>query len=67
MGRAYWEMIDDEISRDGWSRGMTQAILNGRKMYVVDAHRGDLLPRYIVRADSLLGTFLESKRELAAW
>lgn len=60
-------MIDDEISRDGWSRGMTQAILNGRKMYVVDAHRGDLLPRYIVRADSLLGTFLESKRELAAW
>jgi hypothetical protein len=44
---------------------MTQAILNGRKLYVVDAHRGDLLSRYVVRADTLPGEFLVLKRELA--
>jgi hypothetical protein len=45
---------------------MTQAILNGRKLYVVDAHRGDLLPRYVVSADTLFAAFMELKRELAA-
>ncbi len=52
-------MIADEISR------MSEAILNGKKMYVVDAHRGGLLPRYIARADTLLGAFLELKRALS--
>jgi hypothetical protein len=66
MSRVYWEMIADETSRDGWSWGMTQAILNGKRMYVVDALRGELLPRFVVRADALLGAFMELKRELAA-
>jgi hypothetical protein len=64
MGRAYWEMIADEISRDGWSWGMCEAILVGRRMWVVDAHRGDLYPRHVVNGDTLLGAFLELKREL---
>jgi hypothetical protein len=64
MGRAYWEMIAGEISRDGWSWGISEAVTNGRPMYVVDAHRGGLLPRYVVRVDTLLGAFLALKREL---
>lgn len=59
-------MIADEISRDGWCWGMSEAILNGKKNYVVDAHRGHLVPRNIVRADTLLSAFFELKRELAA-
>jgi hypothetical protein len=27
MGRAYWEMIADEISCDGWSWGMCEVIV----------------------------------------
>jgi Fe-S cluster biosynthesis and repair protein YggX len=57
MARAYWKIIADEISRDGWCWGMTQAILNGKRLFVVDAHQGRLLPRYVVRADTLLGFF----------
>jgi len=41
---------------------MSEAIIEGKRMFVVDAHRGDLLPRHIVRADTLLGAFLELKR-----
>jgi len=64
MGKAYWEIIADEISRDGWSWGMVEAIVKGWRMYVVDAHAGNLLPRYVVHADTLLGAFLHLKREL---
>ena len=59
-----WEIIADEISRDGWCWGMSEAIIEGKRMFVVDAHRGDLLPRHIVKADTLLGAFLELKNEL---
>jgi hypothetical protein len=55
MGKAYWEIISEEISRDGWSWGMVEATVKGRQMYVVDAHRGNLTPRYVVRADTLPG------------
>ena len=64
MERAYWEMIADDISRDGWCWGMSEAIIEGKRMFVVDAHRGDRLPRHIVSADTLLGAFLELKNEL---
>jgi len=59
-----WEIIADEISRDGWCWGMSEAIIEGKRMFVVDAHRGDLLPRHIVKADTLLDAFLELKNEL---
>lgn len=60
MGRAYWEMIADEISRDGWCWGMCEAVVNGEQMFVVDALRGDLVPRYVVKADSLLGAIFSA-------
>ena len=62
--KAYWEIIADEISRDGWSWGMTEAVIGGRRVHVVDAHAGNLLPRYVVHADTLLGAFLQLKRDL---
>jgi hypothetical protein len=55
MGRAYWKMVADKISRDSWCWGMSEAMVNSRKTFVVDAHRGYLLPRSVVRADTLLG------------
>jgi len=38
--------------------------VNSRKTFVVDAHRGELIPRYILRADTLIGAFMELRREL---
>ena len=35
MGRAYWEMIADEISRAGWSWGMCEAMRNWCKLQIV--------------------------------
>lgn len=43
---------------------MCEAVMNGQRMYVVDAHKGGLAPRYIVRADTLLGAILKLKWEL---
>ena len=36
-----WEAIADSLARDGWSWGIVRALLNGRLLWVADAHRGD--------------------------
>jgi hypothetical protein len=37
-----WEIIADNLSKAGWSRGCVSAIdSNGRTIWIADAHRGD--------------------------
>ena len=58
----YWEIIADQLSRDGWSWGYTSLLDSaGRTMFNVDAHRGDG-KRYVVCADELLTAFSELQR-----
>jgi hypothetical protein len=53
------EIIADNLSKAGWSRGCVSAVdSNGRTIFVADAHRGDG-KRFIVRADEKLISFLE--------
>jgi hypothetical protein len=53
------EIIDDNLSKAGWSWGCVSAIdREGRTIWITDAHRDDGR-RFIVRADELLTAFLE--------
>jgi hypothetical protein len=55
----YWEIIADNLSKDGWSRGCVSVVDScGRTIFVADAHRGDG-KRFVVRADEKLTAFLE--------
>jgi hypothetical protein len=55
----YWEIIADNLSKEGWSWGCVSAIdSNGRTIWIVDAHRDDG-KRFVVRADGKLTAFLE--------
>jgi len=55
----YWEIIADNLSKDGWSWGCVSAIhSNGRTIWIVDAHRGDG-KRFVVRADEKLTAFAD--------
>jgi len=37
-----WEIIANNLSKAGWSWGCVSALdLEGRTMWIVDAHRGD--------------------------
>jgi hypothetical protein len=54
-----WEVIADNLSKAGWSRGCVSAIdSNGRIIWIVDAHRGDG-KRFVVRADEKRTAFME--------
>jgi len=49
----------DNLSKAGWSWGCVSTVdLNGRTIFVVDAHRGDG-KRFVVRADEKLTAFIE--------
>jgi hypothetical protein len=55
----YWELIADNLSKAGWSRGCVSAVdSNGRTIWIADAHR-DNGKRFVVRADDKLTAFLE--------
>jgi len=42
IARACWEIIADNLSKAGWSRGCVSAVdLGARTIFVADAHRGD--------------------------
>jgi len=57
-----WEIIADHLSKAGWSWGCVSAVdLEGRTIWVTDAHRGDG-KRFIVRADEKLTAFFELER-----
>jgi hypothetical protein len=59
-----WEIIADNLSKAGWSRGCVSAIdSNGRTIWIVDAHRADG-KRFVVRADEKLTAFLELESAL---
>jgi len=54
-----WEIIADNLSKPGWSLGYVSALdLEGRTIWIVDAHRGDG-QHFIVRTDEKLTAFVE--------
>ena len=56
------EIITDNLSKAGWSRGCVSALdSKGRTIWIVDAHRDDG-KRFVVRADEKLTAFLELER-----
>jgi hypothetical protein len=58
------EIIADNLSKAGWSLGWVSAVdLQGRTIWIVDAHRGDG-KRFIVRADEKLTEFVELERAI---
>jgi hypothetical protein len=59
-----WEIIADNLHDAGWSVGWVAAVdREGRTIWIVDAHRDDGR-RFIVRADEILGAFVELEREV---
>jgi hypothetical protein len=55
----YWAIIADNLKERGWSLGWVSALdLEGRTIWIVDAHRGDG-KRFVVRADEKLTAFME--------
>src|SRR5262249_21282099 len=59
----YWEIIDDNLSKTGWSWGCVSAVdSKGRTIWIVDAHRDG--KRFVVRADQKLIAFLELERAI---
>jgi hypothetical protein len=52
-----WEVVADNLKKAGLSSGWVSALdLEGRTIWIVDAHRGDG-KRFIVRADERRLTF----------
>ena len=55
----YWEIIADNLKKVGWSLGWVSAVdLQGRTIWIADAHRGDG-KRFVVLRDEKLTAFLE--------
>jgi hypothetical protein len=55
----YWEIIADNLSKDGWSWGCVATVdRHGLTIFVADAHRDDN-QRFVVRADEKLTAFVE--------
>jgi hypothetical protein len=55
----YWEIIADNLSKAGWSRGCVSAVdSEGRTIWIADAHRDDG-KRFVVRTDEKLTAFVE--------
>jgi hypothetical protein len=55
----YWEIIAENLSKAGWSRGCVSAVDHeGRIMWIADAHRDDD-KHFVVHADEKLTAFLE--------
>jgi hypothetical protein len=54
-----WEIIAHNLKEAGWSLGWVSALdLEGRTIWIVDAHRDDE-KRFIVRAAQKLTAFVE--------
>jgi hypothetical protein len=54
-----WEIIADNLSKAGWSRGSISAVDScWRTIFVADAYRDDG-KRFVVRADEKLTAFME--------
>jgi hypothetical protein len=60
----HWEIIAENISKSGWSRGCVATVdSRARRIFVADAHPGDG-KRFVVRADEKLTAFLELERAI---
>ena len=63
----YWEIIADNLSKAGWSWGGISTVdSEGRRIWIVDAHRGDG-NRFVVRVTSSRRdrTFFEAASQTA--
>ena len=61
-----WEIIADNLKKAGWSLGYVSAVdLEGRTIWIVDAHRGDG-KRFVVRSDENLTAFIELESAIRA-
>jgi hypothetical protein len=50
----YWQIIADNLSKTGWSRGCVSVIdSNGQTIWIADAHRGNA-KRFVAHADEKL-------------
>jgi hypothetical protein len=55
----YWEIIADNLSKAGWSWGVSSGFTReGKRIFIADAHKDDG-KRYISRADEILTAFLQ--------
>jgi hypothetical protein len=54
----YWEIIADNLRKAGWSLGWVSCDLEGRTIWIVDAHRDDG-KRFVVHAEEKLTAFVE--------
>lgn len=56
MSAARWEQTADRLAAGGWSWGSLQAVIDGRLVWVVDAHRDDG-QRFVAHATGLDDAF----------
>jgi hypothetical protein len=62
----YCEVIDDNLSKAGWSWGCVSAVdREGRTIWIADAHRDDG-KRFVVRADERVSAFVELESAIPA-
>src|SRR5215471_4471169 len=60
----YCEVIDDNLSKAGWSWGCVSALnAQGRTIWIADAHRGDGRG-FVVHAEEKLSAFVELERQV---
>jgi len=59
LGVKDWEIVADNLSKAGWSRGYVSTLdSHGRTIWIADAHRDDG-KRFVVHADEKLTAFVE--------
>jgi len=62
----YCEVIDDNLSKAGWSWGCVSAVdSQGRTIWIVDAHPDDR-ERFVVWVDEMVTAFLELESVIRA-
>lgn len=58
---SYWELVADEIRREGWSIGWARVATDDRLLWSADAHRDDGR-RFIARAEELATAMIELQK-----
>ena len=57
--KRYWEIVRDNLRKDGWNCGcISSTNCDGRQFWVVAAERSDV-GRFIVQSDEKLSAFIE--------
>lgn len=63
MSALYWELIADELKRDGWSVGWVRAVVGNHLLWSVDATKHDGR-RFIAQAEELAVAMAELQKAL---